>query len=548
MRKEPNRFSRLPLAGLALIVLVAGLGSPAWGQDYTDIYVLGRPATTIARHHATDAGELGDLVTLHEFELREAIKLSGWPGNADDLFVAMRSAKPGDGTVTRRTVQPGESFQWMTYRKAGKPAILNNPRWSAKEPMKAWQIKFVSGGQEYAFLIPEICLNLAYIGSRPAGTQSCSLTATYDTDTDLITVSGRTDGADLAITGVQTPSGAGDRGAVKSAGAGRWTYQPTADGRYSFEAKAKSTIGTKDPTCSATAQVSRAKAGCNIDATLDPETKVVTVTTAGSVGDVTVTGITLPDGTAGAADPIHTAGADRYTVDVGPKLPKKVGTHTYTITAISKYRGTESTCRTTVAYTRVAPPYKWIVRGFPGYWSPTSDDSFVEVDRPNGVNERTDFMVDSAWGFGINGEYLVMPALGIVAGLDWVKLDSSFMVDLDELWETATDDFGMRLWSLGANYHFTPDKRVDFFAGAFIGLAQLDSVDYNALGETWNLDFDDETTFGLTVGIDVPFSVDSPWIFTAGARYMWTDISSNGDVYEIELNPFALTAGIGYRF
>jgi len=57
-----------------------------------------------------------------------------------------------------------------------------------------------------------------------------------------------------------------------------------------------------------------------------------------------------------------------------------------------------------------------------------------------------------------------------------------------------------------------------------------------------------QTTFGLTVGIDVPFSVDSPWIFTAGARYMWTDISSNGDVYEIELNPFALTAGIGYRF
>jgi len=266
VRKEPNRFSRLPLAGLALIVLVAGLGSPAWGQDYTDIYVLGRPATTIARHHATDAGELGDLVTLHEFELREAIKLSGWPGNADDLFVAMRSAKPGDGTITRRTVQPGESFKWMTYRKAGKPAVLEDPRWSAKEPMKAWQIKFVSGGQEYAFLIPEICLNLAYIGSRPAGTQSCSLTATYDTDTDLITVSGRTDGADLAITGVQTPSGAGDRGAVKSAGAGRWTYQPTADGRYSFEAKAKSTIGTKDPTCSATVQVSRAKAGCNIDA------------------------------------------------------------------------------------------------------------------------------------------------------------------------------------------------------------------------------------------------------------------------------------------
>ncbi len=550
MRKGRNSNYSFRIAALAVVVLAAFLAAPSWGQSgqYTDIYVLGRPATTIARHHATDAGELGDLITLHEFELREALKQSGWEGNTDDLFVAIRSAKPGDGTITRRTVQPGETFQWMTYRKAGKPAVLRNPRWSAKEPFNAWQIKFVSSGQEYTFIIPEVCLNLAYDGSRPAGAPSCNLGASYDAAADLINLTGSTDGSGLTITGVQTPSGAGDLGAVKSAGAGKWTYQPTADGRYEFSAEAKSAIGGPDSTCSATVQVSRTKAACNLDATLDPETKVVTVTTAGSVGDVSVTGITLPDGTAGAADLIHTAGVDRYTIDVGPKLPKKIGTHTYTITAISKYRGTESTCRTTVAYTRVAPPYKWIVRGFPGYWSPTSDDAFVQVDRPNGVNERTDFMVDSGWGFGANAEYLIRPALGIVGGIDWVKFDSSFMVDLDDLWETATDDMTMRLWSLGLNYHFTPDKRFDLFAGGFVGLAQFDTVDYIALGESWNLDFDDETTFGLTVGVDFPFSVDSPWIFTAGVRYMWSDMSSKGDVYEIDLNPFALTAGIGYRF
>jgi outer membrane protein W len=538
----------MPLAGVALVLLVAGLGSPAWGQDYTDIYVLGNPATTIARHHATDSGELGDLITLHEFELREAIKGSGWEGNADDLFVAIRSAKPGDGTITRRTVQPGESFQWMTYRKGGKPAVLRNPRWSAKEPMKAWNIKFVSEGVEYTFIIPDICLNLAYDTSRPAAAPTCNLSASYDPAADMITCTGSTDGGGMTITGVQTPSGAGDVGAVKSAGAGKWTYQPATDGRYTFNAKAASTTGAPDSTCSASVQVSKTKAACSIDATLDPETKVVTVTTAGSVGDVTVTGITMPDGTAGAADLIHTAGAGVYTVDVGPKLPRKPGTHTYTITAMSSYRGSESTCQTTVAYTRVAPPYKWIVRGFPGYWSPASDDSFVQVDRPNGVNERTDFMMDSGWGFGINGEFLVLPALGIVAGLDWINFESSYMVDLDDLWETDKEDITMRLWSLGLNYHFTPDKRVDFFAGAFVGLAQFDSVTYNALGESWKLDFDDDTAYGLNVGIDFPFSVDSPWIFTAGLRYMWSDVSSKGDVHEIDLNPFALTAGVGYRF
>ncbi len=547
MRNDQQRYSSLPLAGLALLVLVAGLGSPASGQQYTDIYVLGNPATTIARHHATDAGELGDLLTLHEFELREAIKLSGWQGNADDLFVAIRSAKPGDGTVTRHTVQPGESFQWMTYRKGGKPAIMPNPRWSAKEPMKAWLIKFVSDGQEYGFLIPEICLNLAYLGSRPMGTQSCSLTGTYDADTDLISITGRTDGADLKITGVQTPAGAGDLGALKSAGENRWTYPATAGGRYTFEAGAKSTIGTKDPTCSTSVQATPKVAACNIDATLDPETKVITVTTAGSLGDVDVTGITMPDGTAGAADLIHTAGAGVYTIDVA-KLPRKVGTHTYTVSAVSTYRDTEAACQATASYTREALPYKWIVRGFPAYWSPSSDDSFVQVDRPNGVNERTDFMADSGWGFGINGEYLVMPALGIAFGLDWINYDSSLMVDLDDLWETDKEDIGMRLWNLGLNYHFTPDKRVDFFAGVFLGLAQFDSVTYNALGESWKLDFDDETAFGINVGIDVPFKDGGPWVFTGALRYMWVDMSSSGDVHQIDLNPFALSAGIGYRF
>jgi hypothetical protein len=547
MSNDQKRFSSLPLAGLALLVLVVGLGSPAWGQQYTDIYVLGNPATTIARHHATDAGELGDLITLHEFELREAIKLSGWQGNADDLFVAIRSAKPGDGTVTRHTVQPGEAFQWMTYRKGGKPAIMPNPRWSAKEPMKAWLIKFVSDGQEYGFLIPEICLNLAYLGSRPMGTQSCSLTGSYDADTELITLTGRTDGADLKITGVQTPAGAGDLGAIKSAGANRWTYPATAGGRYTFEAGAKSTIGTKDPTCSTSVQVTPKVAACNIDATLDPETKVITVTTAGSLGDVNVTGITMPDGTAGAADLIHAAGAGRYTIDVA-KLPRKTGTHTYTVSAVSTYRGTEAACQTTVSYVRDAPPYKWIVRGFPAYWNPSSDDSFNSVDRPDGVNERTDLMMDSGWGFGLNGEFLVMPALGIVFGLDWVNLDSSLMVDLDDLWETDTGDIGMRLWNLGLNYHFTPEKRVDFFAGVFIGLAQYDSNTYNALGESWKLDFDDDTAFGLNVGIDVPFKEGSPWIFTGALRYMWSDVSSDGDVHELNVDPFALSAGIGYRF
>jgi hypothetical protein len=541
------RYSRLPLAGLALVVLLAGLGSPAWGQEYTDIYVLGNPATTIARHHATDAGELADLITLHEFELREAIKQSGWQGNPDDLFVAIRSAKEGDGTVTRRTVQPGESFQWMTYRKAGKPAIMSNPRWSAKEPMKAWQIKFVSGGQEYGFLIPEICLNLAYIGSRPMGTQSCSISGTYDADTDMITLTGRTDGADLKITGVQTPSGAGDLGALKSAGANRWTYPATAGGRYTFEAGAKSTIGTKDPTCSTTVQATPKVAACNIDATLDPETRVITVTTAGSLGDVNVTGITMPDGTAGAADLIHTAGAGRYTIDAG-KLPRKAGTHTYTVSAVSTYRGTEAVCQSTVSYTREALPYKWIVRGAAAYWKPSTDDSFVQVDRPDGTNERTDFMVDSGWGFGIEGEYLVLPALGIVFGLDWFTVDSSLMVDLDDLWETDTGDFDGRLWSLGLNYHFTQDKRVDFFAGAFLGLAQYDSITYNALGESWSYDFDDDTAIGVRLGIDVPFKEGGPWVFTSSLRYIWSDVSSDGDVHEIALNPFTLSAGIGYRF
>ena len=113
--------------GTILVVLAAQTitVAPAWSQDgeYTDIYVLGRRATTFSPHQPKNLEELKDLVDRFENDLRVVLEKGGWDGNPDDLFVAVRSAEEGDGTVTRRQVQPGESLKWMAYRKGGEPEV-----------------------------------------------------------------------------------------------------------------------------------------------------------------------------------------------------------------------------------------------------------------------------------------------------------------------------------------------------------------------------------------------------------------------------------------
>ena len=354
---------------LALVVAQLAIPGVVWSQETNDVYVLGRPATTFSVHSPKSLEELKDLFDRYEADLRKVLELGNWDGNADDLFTTVRSAEAGDGTITRRSISQGETLQWMAYRKRGEPAFIENPRWAAKKPYEAWQIKVDSNGKTSTFVVPLSCMNLALDKVESMPSMRCSVSASFDAAADLITVTGSTDAKNFEIASVQIPGGDGNMNDLKSTGDMSWTYQPTTDGVYRFNAKAGS--GKRASTCSGEVNVAREKAACAIDVTVDPATYLMTIEATGVQGEFEFAGLTLPDGSTAQIDAFESVGERRWTFDAAESLPKKPGDYTYKFNGTATHRNSDATCDKMVVITREAAEYRWIARGYGAYVSPT---------------------------------------------------------------------------------------------------------------------------------------------------------------------------------
>jgi hypothetical protein len=548
---------------LAMLVAQMMIQAPAWAQggEYTDIYVLGRPASTFSPHQPQDLEDLKDLFDRYEDDLRVVLEKGGWGGNADDIFVALRGAKEGDGTVTRRQIQPGESLKWMAYRKNGEPQVIRNPRWSAKKPFDAWQIKVVSNGAEYTFVVPQSCMNLAYDSSKPMAGPTCNLSATYDKATDKVTVKASSSG-DIEITSVGIPGGEGSLSDLQSSGSGTWTFQPAKDGTYNFNAKA--TKGKQSETCTASVRVERAKPVCDIDVSVDPETNMITVDASGSAGEFALGGFTLADGSAGDMAALQPGADDKWTFDPSATLKRKPGNYTYTFAGSTMLNDFETQCDAAAVIVREAPDHRWIVRGYYAPIYPTTSTVFDEIPAADPAFEGADsngfipgqpvftqFNLESDSGFGANLEYLFAPNWGLQFDALFAEAEAHLMWDqTGGLWLMGEDGLDFSHLNLGANYHFTPDRRVDFYLGAFVGMMSFDdvTVPLPEIDQNFRLEWDDQFTYGIRGGLDVPFKAGSPWLFTAGVDWILVDLEQKNGGNSLNMDPLAGKIGIGYRW
>ncbi len=551
---------------MALAVLVAQsmIATPAQAQggEYTDIYVLGQRATTFSPHQPTNLEELKDLFDRYEADLRVVLEKGGWGGNPDDFFKTLRAAEEGDGTVTRRQVQPGESLQWMAYRKNGEPQVIRNPRWSAKKPFDAWQIKVISDGVEYTFVVPQSCMNLAFDGKKAMPGPSCNLSATFDKAADKVTVKASSNG-DIEITNIGVPGGTGSLSDLQSSGSGTWTFQPAKDGTYNFSAKA--TKGSQTTTCTASVEVRRAKPVCDIDVSVDPETNMISIDTSGSAGEFELTGITLPDGSAGDIGDLQSSGSDMWTFDPSDSLKRKPGNYTYTFAGMTSLNGFETKCDAAAVIVREAPDHRFIVRGFyaPIWPSTGTVNDTIDSAVPSGGSVSPDtgfipgepvftqFNLESSAGFGANFEYLFRPNLGLQFDALFGEVEGHLMWDqTGGLWLMGDDGLDFTQLSLGLNYHFTPERRVDFYLGAFVGLMSFDDVTIPLpeIGQNFTLKWDDQFAVGIRGGLDVPFKAGSPWIFTAGLDWTLVDLDQENGGNKVSMDPLTGKIGIGYRW
>ncbi len=537
--------------GLALIALQALSVVPANAQ--VDIYVLGRPGSTFSPHSARNLEEMKDLFDRFEDDIRIVLEKGGWGGNADDVFITMRAAQEGDGTVTKTTIAPGHTLKWMANRKGGQPSVIMNPRWAAKQPMPAWKILVESNGSEYAFIVPVTCMNLALDSSKALPKPSCSIKASYDAATDMITVTGSSDG-EFKITDAGLPGGKGSVSDLKSTGPMTWTFMPKTDGTYTFNAE--SIKDGQKVTCTASVLVGKAKAACAIDVTVDPDTRIITVDTNRSQGDFEMTSLSLPDGSAGDLAAMMSAGDSTWTFDPSATLKKKPGDYTYTFAGKSTLNDSESVCDTAAVIRIEGPDFRWIARGYYVHVWPGSDTFHTED--PPGLDPPvfTQFWVDGGNGFGGEVEYMFRPNFGLVGGITFANMKTNLMYDRGDVWLNSDDRVDMRQFRLGGNYHFTPDRRVDFWAGVSAIWVNYSSSTFNfseippEFGgpQDYQVKYDNELTWGVGLGLDFPFSVGSPWVVTGGLQYIGADLEGDANIYALTVDPLQGFIGIGYRW
>ncbi len=195
----------------------------------------------------------------------------------------------------------------------------------------------------------------------------------------------------------------------------------------------------------------------------------------------------------------------------------------------------------------------WKIRGFL-IASDGDAGQFTVVDTAPGgtlalgqAEERTDLKTSAGGGVGLNVEYRANDRIGIEGGLLYWELDSMLSFDSATEWLMAGDSTNVLTITAGLNFHLTPNQKVDFYIGPYIGMALIDNASFALGGSVGTVsgNTDDEFVWGGQIGLDIPFG-GSGWAFHLGARYM--DLGVGGDGVDLDIDPLMGTAGLAYSF
>ncbi len=144
---------KFKLAGwLGLFLLLAWSIQPA--DAATQLKELGKSPFYKAKGLKADA--VFPLLT----RLKGNVKLGFTKAGAADLYEPfmnqLKTTKP-----ELVTIQPGEAFQWMLYKKKGKPAVVRDLTWAGKSSFQAYRVVVRHNERDHIFIIPLICLNIS---------------------------------------------------------------------------------------------------------------------------------------------------------------------------------------------------------------------------------------------------------------------------------------------------------------------------------------------------------------------------------------------------
>ena len=543
MQSATPRRRMLAPAVLGVLILIAGTALPAVADHHNvcdgfakknTIRSLGG-SNAFSKQGAPTWQDLARQFERHRDEIEAMLAERGLSHVTEQLFEAVKTGK-----VTERDLRQGEIFQWMAWRRHGKPKATGPLCVATRKTYDAYEV------------------TVRVEKANPPPAISCGFKATGDCREHTLAVSLASASAGATVTMNGTT--------VVKAGEASWEgpFENRFETDYIFvssnEAQGTTTVETYTfviPkvclnlafTGKETSEVPGEKVSCSEKATVNriPAPRVELTAPeeflAREPFDITATGngtltlkITCPNG--------ETVDADSLSSPLSAEAKCRKAGQADVSTTVTTECGDSTT--ETAAVTVLPNPW-WTLRGFAG---PLQGDDEVRTagSRADGTSERTKFQMGNGALLGLGAEYHFNDRVGLEAAVLAGRLDSKFTLDLNNDWATDSQDIDFFAVTVGPNFHLTPDKRVDFYLGPFVGFFNFSDTTYRVLGEQAKVNLDGEFIFGAQAGLDIPFG-DSPWGLNLGLRYFALSVQeAGGGRRELDLDPVAGTIGFAYHF
>lgn len=194
---------------------------------------------------------------------------------------------------------------------------------------------------------------------------------------------------------------------------------------------------------------------------------------------------------------------------------------------------------------------KWHLRLFASQVKP--DLATDDIDSDSRAEAESDL------GVGLSLEYRFNRRVGLEFG--GLSAEPNIRVRQFELGGpvlVAEDGLGMRPIFAALNVHFTPDHKVDVYAGPLVAYVLYDNLRFAPTGGgDVELNPDDDPAYGFNLGFDVQLGQGSErgaWTIGGSLKYLVTHYEAtvvggdNNDLIRVDIDPLIASFGVGYRF
>lgn len=164
--------------------------------------------------------------------------------------------------------------------------------------------------------------------------------------------------------------------------------------------------------------------------------------------------------------------------------------------------------------------------------------------------EDIDSKIDSALGLGLGWEWRFNERVGL--DLNWFYGKHDVSLDGEKF-----DSTKFMPVTVGANFHLTPDKKVDFFVGPVIGYVFYSDLKNGPV----EVELDNDIVYGVNVGVEYPFK--DKVAFFGSVKYL--KASSDGALRipddeipvralvtvanpEVDVDPLVAQVGVSFRY